>query len=87
MAATRRTRKLSVTTAGKKHVQVQIVVDPRTLANIASARASYEAILGHSISVSVVMRRAVDLLARYLGQCKDDAWIADELSHLMRSVR
>ena len=82
-----RTTKLSVRTANKVNTLVQVCVDTKTLGNIASARASYTAILGHDVSTSVVVRRALDLLARYLKQVKGEAWEADELSYLMRSVR
>jgi len=64
-----------------------VCVDQRTTDNIASARASYKAILGRSVSTSVVMRRGVDLLARYLQQVHGEERTKDELSSLMRSVR
>ncbi len=81
------TRKLSVAKAGKVQHQVQVCVDQRTTDNIASARASYKAILGRSVSTSVVMRRGVDLLARHLQQVHGEERTKDELSYLMRSVR
>ena len=83
-----RTKRLSVLTKGRaKNVQVQVTADQRCLDNVISCRDSYEAILGHRVSTSLIMRRAVDLLARFLHQLKDEAWVADELATLMRSIR
>lgn len=82
-----RTTKLSVLTKDRDHVVVQVTADAKTLANVASCRRSYKAILGHDVSTSVVMRRAVAMLAVYLKQCRGEAMIADELAYLMRSVR
>ena len=86
-AKKRRSTKLSVRTAGKVNSLVQVCVDTRTLANIASARASYTAILGHNVSTSVIMRRAVAMLDQYLKSVKGEDHEADELAFLMRSVR
>ena len=83
----RRTTKLSVRTAGKVNSLVQICCDGRTLAHIESARASYTAILGHDVSTSVIMRRAVAMLVQYLKSVKGEDHEADELAFLMRSVR
>ena len=83
----RRTTKMSVLTKGRNHVQIQVTADKRSLDNLAAAKASYEAILGHPVSTSVVMRRAIDLLARYIGQVKGEAWISDELAYLCRAIR
>ena len=80
-------RTMSVLTAGKRHVQVQLTADQRTLDNIASAKASYQTLLGHGVSTSLVLRRAVDLLARYLPQIKSEDWVQDELAYLVRSIR
>ena len=82
-----RTTKMSVLTKGREHIQIQVTADKRSLANLAAAKASYEAILGHKVSDSVVMRRAIDLLARYVGQIKGEAWISDELAYLCRAIR
>ena len=82
-----RTTKMSILTKGRNHVQIQVTADKRSLDNLAAAKASYESILGHPVSTSVVMRRAIDLLARYVGQVKGEAWVADELSYLCRVIR
>ncbi len=79
-------RKLSVTN-GKTQQAVQISIDQRTRANIASAKASYQSILGRSVSTSVIMRRGADLLARYLEQVQGDDWKKDELATLVKSIR
>ena len=79
-------RKLSVTN-GKSQTAVQISIDQRTRDNIASAKASYQSILGRSVSTSVIMRRGADLLARYLEQVQGDDWKKDELATLVRSIR
>ena len=84
---THRTTKLSIRTAGRQNVQVQIVADDRTLANIAACRASYLGILGHNVSVSLIARRAIAMLAQYLRNVKGEAHEADELAFLMKSVR
>ena len=80
-------RKMSVTTAGKTQQVVQVCIDQRTHENIASAKASYQSILGRSVSTSVIMRRGADLLARYLGQVHGAEWEKDELATLVRSIR
>ena len=82
-----RTTKMSVLTAGRDHIQIQVTADQRAVDNLNAAKASYESILGHPVSTSVVMRRAIDLLARYVGQVKGEAWVADELSYLCRVIR
>ena len=83
----RRSTKLSVRTAGKVNTLVQICADTRTTDNIAACRASYLSILGHDCSTSLIVRRAVAMLAQYLKSVKGEAHEADELSFLMRSVR
>ena len=83
----RRSTKLSVRTAGKVNTLVQVCCDGRTLAHIESARASYTAIWGHDVSTSVIMRRAVAMLAQFLKNVRGEAWEADELAFLMKSVR
>ncbi len=79
-------RKLSVTN-GKTQQAVQISIDQRTRDNINSAKASYQSILGRSVSTSVIMRRGADLLARYLEQVQGDDWKKDELATLVKSIR
>ncbi len=79
-------RKMSVTN-GKTQQAVQISIDQRTRDNINSAKASYQSILGRSVSTSVIMRRGADLLARYLGQVHGEEWERDELATLMQSIR
>ncbi len=79
-------RKMSVTNS-KTQQAVQISIDQRTRDNIESAKASYQAILGRSVSTSVIMRRGADLLARYLCQVHGEEWQKDELATLMRSIR
>ncbi len=79
-------RKMSVTN-GKTQQAVQVSIDQRTRDNIDSAKASYQAILGRSVSTSVIMRRGADLLARYLGQVHGEEWERDELATLMKSIR
>ena len=79
-------RKMSVTNC-KTQQAVQISIDAKTRENIKSAKASYQSILGRSVSTSVVMRRGADLLARYLGQVHGEEWQRDELATLMRSIR
>ena len=80
-------RKMSVTTAGKVQHAVQVSIDQRTRDNINSAKASYQSILGRSVSTSVIMRRGADLLARYLQQVHGDEWEKDELATLVQSIR
>ena len=84
---THRTTKLSIRTAGRQNVQVQVVADDRTLANIAACRESYLGILGHDVSTSLIVRRAVAMLAQYLRSVRGEDHEADELSFLMRHVR
>ena len=79
-------RKMSVTN-GKTQTTVQVCIDKSTLENIASAKASYQSILGRSVSTSVIMRRGADLLARYLQQVHGEEWEKDELATLVKSIR
>lgn len=83
----RRTTKLSILTKDRAHFRVQIVADEKTLADLASCRASYKAILGHDVSTSVVARRALAMLAPFLRKCRGEATIAEELSYLCRVIR
>lgn len=79
-------RKMSVTN-NKSQTAVQISIDERTANNVASAKASYQSILGRSVSTSVIMRRGADLLARYLRQVHGAEWEKDELATLVQSIR
>ena len=79
-------RKMPVTN-DKAQQAVQISIDRRTRNNIDSAKASYQSILGRSVSTSVIMRRGADLLARYLEQVQGDDWKKDELATLVKSIR
>ena len=87
MRKSRDTRMLSVAKAGRLQRQVQVCIDKRTDKNITTARAKYEAILGREVSTSMVVRRGLDLLARYLENLHGDEWQKDELAALTRSIR
>ena len=80
-------RKLSVTKVDRQQRTIQICVDAAADRNVATAKAKYEELLGRPVSTSVIMRRAVDLLARYLDQPRGDDWEQVELATLVRSIR
>ena len=43
--------------------------------------------LGRDVSTSMVVRRAVDLLARFLDGVDNPDWIKDELSAVAKTLR
>lgn len=84
----RATRMLSVAKADRAQRQVQVCLDGRAEENIARARAKYADLLGRPVSTSMVVRRAVDLLARFLeGVPGNPDWIKDELSAISKALR
>ena len=82
-----RERMLSVAKADRAQRQVQVCLDGRAEENIALARAKYREMLGRDVSTSMVVRRAVDLLARFLDGIDSDEWRKDELSAVAHSLR
>ena len=80
-------RMLSVAKADRAQRQVQVCLDGRAEQNIALARAKYREMLGRDVSTSMVVRRAVDLLARFLDGIDSDEWRKDELSAVAHSLR
>ncbi len=81
------TRMMSVTKADRSQRVVQVCLDGRAERNVAQARAKYREMLGRDVSTSVVVRRAVDLLARYVENVDSKEWVKDELSFLARAIR
>ena len=80
-------RKLSVAKAGRKQRPIQIYVDARAEGNIAAAKAKYREILERDVSTSLVVRRALDLLGRYLEGVTHIDWIKDELAAVAKNLR
>ena len=81
------TRMLSVAKSDRAQRQVQVCLDGRAEENIARARDKYRDMLGRDVSTSMVVRRAVDLLARYVANIESDEWADDELSYMARALR
>ena len=87
MRKSHKERMLSVAKADKSQRQVGVCLDARAETNIAQARAKYRELLGREVSTSMVVRRAVDLLARFLDGIDSDEWAKDELSAVAHSLR
>ena len=83
----RATRMLSVAKADRVQRQVHVCLDNQADVNIASARARYREMLGRDVSTSLVVRRAVDLLARFLEGVDSDERVKDELSVIAKALR
>ena len=81
------TRMLSVAKADRSQRQVQVCLDGRAEENIAAARNKYREMLGRDVSTSLVVRRAVDLLARFLEGVDSDEQVKDELSVIAKALR
>ena len=81
------TRMLSVAKADRSQRQVQVCLDGRAEENIAAVRAKYRKFLGRDVSTSLVVRRAVDLLARFLEGVDSDERVKDELSVIAKALR
>ncbi len=87
MRKSRATRMLSVAKADRVQHQVRLCLDNQADVNIASARARYREMLGRDVSTSLVVRRAVDLLARFLEGVDSDERVKDELSVIAKALR
>ncbi len=87
MRKSRATRMLSVAKADRVQHQVHVCLDNQADVNIASARARYREMLGRDVSTSLVVRRAVDLLARFLEGVDSDERVKDELSVIAKALR
>ncbi len=81
------TRMLSVAKADRSQRQVQVCLDGRAEDNVAIARAKYRDMLGRDVSASMVMRRALALLAQYVVTIDRDDWADYELKYLARHLR
>ena len=81
------TRMLSVAKADRVQRQVRVCLDRHAENNITAARAKYREMLGREVSTSLVVRRALDLLGRYLEGVTNDDWIKDELAAVAKTLR
>ena len=81
------TRMLSVAKADRSQRQVQVCLDGRAEENVAIARAKYRDMLGRDVSASMVMRRALALLAQYVATIDRDDWADYELTYMARHLR
>ncbi len=81
------TRMLSVAKADRSQRQVQVCLDGRAEENVAIARAKYRDMLGRDVSASMVMRRALALLAQYVVTIDRDDWADYELTYMARHLR
>ncbi len=80
-------RMLSVAKADREQRQIGVCLDARAEDNVARAKIKYREMLGRDVSTSMVVRRAVDLLARFLDGIDSDEWAKDELSAVAHSLR
>ena len=81
------TRMLSVAKADRSQRQIQVCLDGRAEENVAIARAKYRDLLGRDVSASMVMRRALALLAQYVVTIDRDDWAEYELTYMARHLR
>ena len=81
------TRMLSVAKADRSQRRVQFHLDGFAEDNVAIAKAKYREMLGRDVSSSMVMRRALALLAQYVGTIDRDDWAGYELSYMARHIR
>ena len=81
------TRMLSVAKADRSQRQVQVCLDGRAEDNVAIARAKYRDLLGRDVSASMVMRRALALLAQYVVTIDREDWAEYELTYMARHLR
>ena len=81
------TRMLSVAKADRSQRQIQVCLDGRAEENVAIARAKYRDLLGRDVSASMVMRRALALLAQYVVTIDRDDWADYELTYMARHLR
>ena len=86
MRKSRATRMLSVAKADRVQRQVRMCLDRHAEENIAAARDKYREMLGRDVSTSMVVRRALDLLARFLEGVDSDERVKDELSVIAKDV-
>ncbi len=81
------TRMLSVAKADRSQRQVQLCLDGFAEENVAIARAKYRDMLGRDVSGSMVIRRALALLAQYVVTIDRDGWAESELTYMARHLR
>ena len=81
------TRMLSVAKADRSQRQVQVCLDGRAEENVRIARDKYRDMLGRDVSVSMVTRRALALLAQYVVTIDRDDWADYELTYMARHLR
>ena len=81
------TRMLSVAKADRSQRQVQHCLDGRAEENVAIIRAKYRDLLGRDVSASMVVRRALALLASYVITIDRDDWAEYELTYMARHLR
>ncbi len=81
------TRMLSVAKADRSQRRVQFHLDGFAEENVAIARAKYAEMLGRDVSASMVVRRALALLAQYVVNIRQEDWADDELKFMARHLR
>ena len=81
------TRMLSVAKVDRSQRQVQVCLDGRAEENVAIARRKYREMLGRDVSASMVVRRALALLAQYVVTIDREDWADYELTYMARHLR
>ncbi len=81
------TRMLSVAKADRSQRRAQFYLDGRAEENVAIARRKYQEMLGRDVSMSMVVRRALALLAQYVVTIDRDDWAEYELTYMARHLR
>lgn len=81
------TRMLSVAKADRSQRRVQFYLDGFAEENVQIAKAKYRDLLGRDVSQSMVVRRALALLAQYVATIDRDDWADYELKYMARHLR
>ena len=80
-------RMLSVAKADRSQRRAQFYLDGFAEENVAIARRKYRDLLGRDVSGSMIVRRALALLAAYVVTINRDDWADYELKFMARHLR
>ena len=81
------TKMLSVAKADRSQRRMQFYMDGFAEENVRIARRKYRDLLGRDVSASMVVRRALALLAQYVITIDREDWADYELTYMARHLR
>lgn len=79
--------KLCTSRAGRDLERIHVLLDRRSRVAIGQSQVAYADILGRPASISLLVRRGLDLLVKHLNSLDTPKKLAGEAAHLLLVIR